>query len=216
MAHRYTELQQSVQDELAKVAKQIASSGKGILAVDEFNDGAGELLASIGHENSAENRRLFREMLFTTPDLEKYVSGIIMYDETIWQKTSDGVPFPQYLASKGILPGVKTDCNVCPLPGTDGELSTQGLDDIIERSKKYRAAGVRFAKWRCVIQIGDHKPSQLSIQDSANVNARYAACSQAVSIKCINLINHLLTINNHSAGRTCASRGAGHCKQWNS
>ena len=113
MAHLWSELPSSVQDELTNVAKQIVTAGKGILAVDEFNDGAGELLAAVGQENTAENRRKFREMLFTTPDLEKYVGGVILYDETVWQKTSTGIPFPEYLASRGIVPGCQSRLQHC-------------------------------------------------------------------------------------------------------
>lgn len=239
MAHQWSEVAESVQEELTKVAKEIVREGKGILAVDEFNEGAGELLASVGQENTAENRRKFREMLFTTPGLEKYVSGVILYDETVWQKTSTGIPFPEYLASRGIIPGVKADCDVVPLLGTDGEVTTQGLDDLLQRSKKYRKAGIRFAKWRCVLQIADNKPSPLSVNESAHVNARYAACSQQVSLfffdtsvfdtfvfgtsvfdnnsgKWRFLSNNSVIKKLVSTGRSCASGRTRYTECWNS
>ena len=181
MAHSFKYLDVVAQKELKKVADSIATPGRGILAVDEFPDGIRDLLNAVGLKDTDENRRNYRQMLFTAPNLNKYVSGVIMYDETVWHKTDAGVPFPKHLESIGVNPGVKVDCNTVPLLGTDDEVTTQGLDDLIERCKRYKEAGCKFAKWRCVIKIDDKKPSLLSVTESAHVTARYAACCQQVS-----------------------------------
>lgn len=115
-------------------------------------------------------------------DIAPYISGVILFDETTRQKTDEGVPFPEFLASKGIIPGIKVDLGVVPLQGSEEETTTQGLDKLTERCREYKKIGCRFAKWRCVLKIKDNLPSQLSILENANVLARYASCCQQVSV----------------------------------
>jgi len=182
MAHHYSYLDPKTAAELKAVADSIPVKGKGILAVDEFPDGIAALLNAVGLEDTAENRRDYREMLFTSPGLSQYVSGVILYDETIFQKTSSGETFPQLLGKRGMIPGCKVDENTVPLAGTDGEVATQGLTNLAERAKKYKEAGCKFAKWRAVIKIGENKPSALAIQEAAWSLARYASCCQQAGL----------------------------------
>lgn len=135
-------------------------------------------LDSIGVPNEEVNRRDLREMLFTSPDIEKYISGVILFEETLYQNASDGTPFVKMLQGKGIIPGIKVDKGVVPLPGTDGETETQGIDDLGKRCAKYYEQGARFAKWRGVLKIGDGCPSELSIHQNAYTLARYAIICQ--------------------------------------
>jgi len=168
--------------ELVENARLIAATGKGILAADESTGTIGSRFAKIDLENTEDNRRKYRQLLFKTPELEKYVSGVILFDETLFQKTDEGVPFVDLLRSKGILPGIKVDKGVKPLYGTNGETVTQGMDDLDVRAAKYYAQGARFAKWRAVLTIKDvvgGTPSQLSIDENANTLARYASICQA-------------------------------------
>lgn len=162
------------------MADEIVVRGKGILAQDDFNDGIGAQLESVGQENTAENRRRYRQMIATTPGIEKYISGVILFDETVHQKLDNGKTFPQHLKSLGIHAGVKVDRNTTDLEGTFGESSAQGLDDLLERAKAYKAAGCTFAKFRCAIRISEHEPSPLSVADTAYVQARYARICQQV------------------------------------
>jgi fructose-bisphosphate aldolase class I len=180
MAHHFSYLDKSLQETLKKVANSIVVEGKGILAMDEFNDGMEANLASVGQANTAENRRKYRQAILTSPGIQNYVGGVILYDETIWQKTDAGHTFPQHLASLGINPGAKVDTNITDLEGTYGECSAQGLDDLLTRARKYKEAGCTFAKWRCSIKIGQYLPSQLSIDDTAYLQARYARICQQV------------------------------------
>lgn len=167
-------------DELIATAKAIATAGKGILAADESTGTIGKRFAPIGVENTEENRRRYRELLFTTADLNKYVSGSILFEETLYQKAADGTPFVELLKAAGIVAGIKVDKGVVPLPGTDGETVTQGIDGLNERCKKYYEAGARFAKWRGVLKISASGcPSELSISENCNRLARYAAICQA-------------------------------------
>ena len=135
-------------------------------------------LASIGVPNEEVYRRDLREMLFTSPDIEKYISGVILFEETLYQNASDGTPFVKMLHGKGIIPGIKVDKGVIPLPGTDGETETQGIDDLGKRCAKYYEQGARFAKWRGVLKIGNGCPSELSIHQNAYTLARYAIICQ--------------------------------------
>ena len=112
--------------------------------------------------------------------MEKYISGVILFDETVHQKADDGTPFPELLQKRGIIPGIKVDRGVVTLQGTNGESTTQGLDDLTKRCQEYYKAGCRFAKWRCVLKISEDEPSQLAILENANVLARYASCCQQV------------------------------------
>ncbi|MBP9717611.1 MAG: fructose-bisphosphate aldolase, partial [Candidatus Pacebacteria bacterium] len=143
----------------AKMYETVAAllaPGKGILAADESDGTAGKRLEMVHLENTPENRQDFREMLFTTPDIEKYLSGIIMYDSSIKNSTDDGTPFPDVLMAKGILPGIKVDLGTTPLDGFPDEVVTQGLDNLAERMEEYYDLGARFAKWRAVINIDDN------------------------------------------------------------
>src|SRR5438876_6360701 len=165
-------------EELQEIARAIVADGKGILAADESSGTIKKRFDSIGVESTEETRRAYRELLFTTEGAEEYISGVILYDETIRQKTSDGTPFPNLLASKGIIPGIKVDTGAKPLAHAEGETVTEGLDGLRERLAEYRELGARFAKWRAVISIGDHIPSEYSVWVNAHALARYAALAQ--------------------------------------
>ena len=168
--------------ELIATARYIASPGKGILAADESTGTIGKRFAPIGVENVEENRRKYREMLLTTPGLGEYISGVITFEETLYQKAADGTPFVDVMKKQGMIPGIKVDKGVQPLFGTDGETVTQGIDDLGKRCAEYYKQGARFAKWRAVLKISDMSgatPSQLSIDQNAYTLARYAAVCQA-------------------------------------
>ncbi|KAJ3112283.1 Fructose-bisphosphate aldolase 5, cytosolic [Phlyctochytrium bullatum] len=166
--------------ELAQTAKAIVAPGKGILAADESTGTIGKRFAPINVENVEENRRAYRELLFTTGgDITQYLGGVILYEETLFQKTADGKPFADLLRERGILVGIKVDLGTVNLPGTNGETTTQGLDGMAARCNKYYKAGARFAKWRSVLKIGANEPSPLAIAENANVLARYAAICQS-------------------------------------
>ena len=169
--------------ELAANAKAIVAPGKGILAADESTGTIGKRFAPIGVENNEENRRLYRQLLFKSPpEFAQYISGVILYDETFWQKADDGKRFVDILKERGVIPGIKVDKGVVNLLGTDEETTTQGLDDLGKRCKNYYENGARFAKWRCVLKIGNGRPSQLAVMENANVLARYASTCQQNSI----------------------------------
>lgn len=165
--------------ELKETAAYIASRGSGILASDESNSTTGKRLAMIGLENTEDNRRRWRELLYTS-DIGDYISGAIMFEETLYQSTADGVPFVDVLKSKGIVPGIKVDTGLTALPRTKGEVATTGLDGLPERCKKYYEQGARFAKWRAVMRISkaDGAPSDAAILENAHALARYAQISQ--------------------------------------
>lgn len=167
-------------NELIENARAIATPGKGILAADESTGTIGSRFNSISLENTEANRQAYRQLLFTTEGIEKYISGVILFDETFWQKTDDGVLFTDLLKSKGILPGIKVDKGVKPLRGTNGETYTQGFDDLDVRCAKYYANGARFAKWRAVIKIDTKTncPSEIGIEENVRGLARYAAICQ--------------------------------------
>ncbi|CAM9951564.1 unnamed protein product, partial [Hapterophycus canaliculatus] len=160
------------------------TTGKGILAVDESTNTIGKRLASIGVDNTEENRQAYRGMLFTTPDLGNYISGAILYEETLFQNHADGTPFVDCLNKIGVIPGIKVDTGLSPLPGGhEVETWCSGLDGLVERAKKYYAQGARFAKWRAVLQItSDGAPSNLSIQENAWGLARYARAVQEAGL----------------------------------
>src|SRR5207249_9477199 len=165
-------------EELQEIARAIVADGKGILAADESSGTIKKRFDSIGVESTEETRRAYRELLFTTEGAEEYISGVILYDETIRQKASDGTPFPNLLASKGIIPGIKVDTGAKPLAHAEGETVTEGLDGLRERFAEYRGLGARFAKWRAVISIGDQIPSEYAVWVNAHALARYAALAQ--------------------------------------
>lgn len=164
--------------ELAETAAKLATPGKGILAADESEGTIGKKFVSIGVENNVENRRAYRELLFTAPGIEQYISGVILFSETAGQSTKDGKNFVDLLISKGIVPGIKVDKGLGILPGTQDENTTKGLDSLDAMCKEYYAKGVRFAKWRAVLKIGKDLPSNLSVQENAWGLARYAAICQ--------------------------------------
>ncbi|KAJ3681168.1 hypothetical protein LUZ60_015657 [Juncus effusus] len=165
-------------EELIKNATYIGTPGKGILAADESTGTIGKRFASINVENVEENRRAYRELLFCTPGALQYLSGVILFEETLYQKTKDGKPFVEIMKEGGVLPGIKVDSGVVTLAGTNGETTTQGHDDLAKRCQKYYEAGARFAKWRAVLKIGPTEPSQLSIDLNAQGLARYAIICQ--------------------------------------
>ena len=164
--------------DLASVAKAMVAPGKGVLAADESNATITKRFEALGIESTFENRRAYRDTLFTTAGLEEHISGVILYDETIRQSSADGTPFPKLLADKGILPGIKVDTGAKPLAGAPDEKVTEGLDGLRERIAEYVELGAKFAKWRAVITIGDGIPSDYCISANAHALARYAALCQ--------------------------------------
>ncbi|HET7674685.1 MAG TPA: class I fructose-bisphosphate aldolase, partial [Gammaproteobacteria bacterium] len=168
--------------ELNKTARAMVADGKGILAADESTSTIKKRFDAIGTESTEATRRAYRDLLFTTPGMEKFISGVIMYDETIRQSTAAGVPFPQYLAKLGVIPGIKVDAGAKPLAGHSGEKVTEGLDGLRDRFKEYASLGARFAKWRAVITIGDGIPSRACVSANAHALARYAALAQEAGI----------------------------------
>ena len=168
--------------ELQATAKAMVAKGKGILAMDESNPTCGRRFKKLGIENTVDNRRAWRELLLTTPRLADYISGAILYDETIRQSTSDGIPFPPYMGQCGIIPGIKVDTGAKDLAGFPGEKVTEGLDGLRERLTEYKGMGARFAKWRAVITIGNQIPSRGCIHANAHALARYAALCQEAGI----------------------------------
>jgi fructose-bisphosphate aldolase class I len=167
---------------LSATAKALVAPGKGILAADESGGTIKKRFDSIGLESTEENRRAYRDMLFTTPGAEEYVSGVILFDETIHQSGLDGTPFPELLASKGVIPGIKVDEGALPLAGAEGETVTEGLDGLRQRLEEYRGLGARFAKWRATYTITDDLPSDYCIWANAHALARYAALCQEAGI----------------------------------
>src|ERR1700722_17328170 len=156
--------------ELKKTMQQIVERGRGILAADESFNTIGKRFASIQVENTEENRKAYRELLFKTKNLSDFVSAVILFEETLMQKSSDGRPFPELLESLGILPGIKVDKGLVPLLSLithDEEKVTQGLEGLSERLVEYKRFGARFAKWRAVFDIDGHRPSTLAIKTNA-------------------------------------------------
>jgi len=164
------------------IAAMLVADKKGILAADESTGTIAKRLASVGVDSTEEARRKYRELLFSTEGLSEYVSGIILYDETLRQSTSDGQPFAQYLMDEGIIPGIKVDKGTSLLPFSEGETVTEGLDGLRERLAEYAELGARFAKWRAVIRIGHGAPSQYGLDANAHALARYAALCQEAGL----------------------------------
>jgi fructose-bisphosphate aldolase, class I len=167
---------------LSKTAAAMVAKGRGILAADESAGTCETRFKSINVECTEENRRAYRGLLFSTPGVEQFLSGVILFDETLRQKTNDGVPFGDYLAKKGIIPGIKVDAGAKELPLCPGEKVTEGLDNLPKRLAEYFKMGARFAKWRAVITIGKGIPSHTCIYANAHALARYAAACQEASI----------------------------------
>jgi fructose-bisphosphate aldolase class I len=169
--------------ELNKVARAMVAPGKGILAADESTGTIKKRFDAIGVESTEDNRRDYREMLFrATEAMKNHISGVILYDETIWQKAKDGTPLVDLIKKVGSIPGIKVDEGTKPLPECPGEVITYGLDKLPERLPKYFEQGARFAKWRAVIDIGPHMPSYTCVSANAHALARYAALCQASQI----------------------------------
>jgi fructose-bisphosphate aldolase, class I len=156
----------------------MVAPGKGVLAADESSGTITKRFQAIGVESTIDSRRAYRETLLSTPGLEEFVSGVILYDETLRQSTAGGTPFPKLLEERGILPGIKVDTGAMDLAGAPGEKVTEGLDGLRARVEEYVGLGARFAKWRAVITIGDHIPSDYCIAVNAHALARYAALCQ--------------------------------------
>lgn len=167
---------------LVATARDLVAEGKGILAADESSGTIKRRLDSINVPSTEENRRAYRDLLFTTPGVEAFVSGIILYDETLRQSAQDGTSFPQLLTQRGILPGIKVDQGTTPLPGFPGETITEGLDGLRRRLSEYYAMGARFTKWRAVITIDAGIPTDYCLEANAHALARYAALSQEAGL----------------------------------
>jgi len=164
--------------ELETVAQKMVAQGKGILAADESMGTIKRRFDSIKIESNENNRRAYRELLFTTKGIEEAISGVIMFDETLRTSASDGTPFAQVLSKKGVIPGIKVDKGPVDLPDFPGEVVTEGLDGLRARVKEYYELGARFAKWRAVITIGEGIPTRTCLEANAHAMARYAALCQ--------------------------------------
>jgi fructose-bisphosphate aldolase, class I len=167
---------------LEPTARALVAPGKGILAADESDGTIKKRFDSIDVASTEENRRGYRDMLFTTPGMEEHISGVILFDETIRQSSGDGTPFPQLLANKGVIPGIKVDKGAKPLALAEGETVTEGLDGLRERLAEYRDLGARFAKWRATYSIGEELPSEYCVWVNAHALARYAALCQEAGL----------------------------------
>jgi fructose-bisphosphate aldolase, class I len=168
--------------DLERIAIAMVAKDKGLLAADESTTTIGKRFAKIGVESTPEQRRNYRQMLFATAGVAQWISGVILYDETIRQHTDAGVPFPDFLVKLGIIPGIKVDTGAKPLAGFAGETITEGLDGLRERFAEYYQLGARFAKWRAVIDIGPGIPTAFAIHANAHALARYAALCQEQQI----------------------------------
>ena len=168
--------------ELETIAKMMVAEGKGILAIDESTPTIKKRFDSINVESTEENRRAYRDLLITNPDGNKYISGMILYDETIRQSTSDGTPFAEKLTNDGIMPGIKVDTGAKDFALHSNEKITEGLDGLRERLAEYKNLGAKFAKWRAVITIGKNIPTTACIDANAHALARYAGLCQEIGI----------------------------------
>jgi fructose-bisphosphate aldolase class I len=167
---------------LESTVKSLLASGKGILAADESLPTIEKRFKSFNISSTEDNRRAYREMLFTTPGLAEFISGVILFDETIRQRTSEGLPIPGALTKRGIIPGIKVDKGTIALANFAGEKITQGLDGLRDRLIEYRELGARFTKWRAVITIGESTPTRTCIEANANALALFAALSQETGL----------------------------------
>ncbi|HET9671745.1 MAG TPA: class I fructose-bisphosphate aldolase [Actinomycetota bacterium] len=169
-------------DPMRGTARELVAPGKGILAADESTGTITKRFDQIGVESNEDNRRAYRQMLFTTPGIGEYISGVILFDETIRQSTDDGTPFTEVLEKAGVIPGIKVDTGAKPLAFFDGETVTEGLDGLRERLAEYREMGARFAKWRATYTIGDGTPTEFAVLANGHAMARYAALCQEAGI----------------------------------
>lgn len=187
-------------DALAETAREIVAPGKGILAADESTGTITKRLASIGVESTETSRRDYRELLFRTEGTEAYLSGVILFDETLRQTGADGTPLVELLRGRGIIPGIKVDRGAKPLSACPGESVTEGLDGLRERLREYREFGARFTKWRAVIHIAEGIPSRTALEVNAHGLARFAALSQEAGLVPI-VEPEVLMDGSHSIGR---------------
>jgi len=171
-----------INETLAQTAQALVAPGKGILAADESQPTIKKRFDKLGIPDTEENRRTYRDMLFSTPGVSKHISGVILFDETIRQKHSNGTPFPRFLSQNGIIPGIKVDHGTIALVNFPGEKVTEGLDGLGKRFAEYAKLGARFAKWRAVINISDCTPSDFCVRSNAHLLARYAALAQEAGI----------------------------------
>jgi fructose-bisphosphate aldolase, class I len=192
---------------LEEIAQALVSSGKGILAADETVKTISKRFDALGMVSTEETRRAWRELLFTAPGLSQFVSGVILYDETIRQRDARGTPLAEVLARAGMLPGIKVDRGARPLAGCPGETVTEGLDGLRERLGEYAGMGARFAKWRAVIHVGDHLPSDTCIEVNAHALGRYAALCQEAGLVPI-VEPEVLMVGAHSLARAEAVTAA--------
>ena len=168
--------------QLESTARALVSPGRGILAADESDPTIGRRFSALGIANTAESRRVYRQMMFTTTGVAEFISGVILFDETIRQQGDDGTPLGDLLAKRGMIPGIKVDKGTKALAGSGSELITEGLDGLRERLIEYRGLGARFAKWRAVITIGSGIPTPYCIDTNAHALARYAALCQEAGL----------------------------------
>ncbi len=168
--------------DLVSTAQDLMVEGKGILAADESTSTIGRRFDAIGVANTEEHRRAYRELLFGTEGFDSYVTGVILFDETIRQRTADGTPFVEILQRRGVIPGIKVDAGAQPLAGSPDETVTEGLDGLRERLTEYRDLGARFTKWRAVLHIGEDRPTRYAVDVNAHALARYAALAQEVGL----------------------------------
>lgn len=188
-------------EELRTTVEQLSTQGKGILAADESTGTITKRFQALGIESTDESRRQYRELLLTAPTVQQYIAGVILYEETLNQVSSDGAPFAELLKRQGILPGIKVDKGLVLLPNTQEENVTQGLDGLPERLAEYKAKGAKFAKWRAVYNISAHTPSQLLIDTNAEVLARYAAICQSQGI--VPIVEPEVLIDGNHTLETC-------------
>lgn len=195
-------LRQRQKKELAAIASSLVASGKGILAADESTAVMGKALEKIGVKNDPENRRQYRQLLFTAgKEAFNNISGVIIFHETLYQKDDEGVPLIKRVKDNGALVGIKVDKGLAPLAGTRGEQTTQGLDGLEERCKRYKLDGCDFAKWRCTYNIGERTPSNQALTANANILARYATCCQQAGLVPI-LQAEILADGDHCLAKT--------------
>ena len=185
---------------LEKIANELVSPGRGILAADESNGTMSNRLESVGVKASSETRRAYRANLLSTEGYESSISGVILFDETIRQSMDDGTPIPEFLSRRGVIPGIKVDTGAKDLAGRNGEKITEGLDGLRERCSEYFEMGARFAKWRAVIKIGDDIPSEACLSTNAHALARYSAICQEQGLVPI-IEPEVLMEGNHTAER---------------
>lgn len=169
-------------ESMQSIAKKLVEKPKGIFAADESGGSIEKRFEQRGIESNEENRRQYRQLFFTTPDLEKYVNGVILFDETARQKSDGGVPFPEYLTGLGIIPGIKVDSGLAPLYGFGSETVSDDLLHLDDRFKEYRNMGIRFSKWRVAFEVGEGIPSDQAVHANVHALARFAMISQANDI----------------------------------